>query len=188
MVHTPSPSRIFSPRPLRSRFTRGRFFAALVLMGLCALGYSAFGLTLSQRPGLVTEVADGDTLVVLSEKGAPIRVRLFGIDAPEYHQTGGREAAAFARNMLLGKQVTLATVDEDKYGRAVAVIHLPDGTNVNKAMVGAGHAWVYRQFCKEYFCAAWIYQEYQARQQRHGLWREQNPQEPWEWRRHHPRP
>jgi endonuclease YncB( thermonuclease family) len=38
--------------------------------------------------GTVVHVADGDTLTVLNA-GHPVRVRLFGIDAPERQQAGG---------------------------------------------------------------------------------------------------
>ncbi len=67
----------------------------------------------------VTYVVDGDTIevVITSEdtdnllvEGATYRVRVIGIDTPEVHgqvECYGREASAFLKNLVQGKQVVL---------------------------------------------------------------------------------
>src|ERR1700716_4371915 len=69
--------------------------------------------------GTVTRVVDGDTLVVQLSSG-PIRVRLYGIDAPEHNQPGGREATDALSALVAGARVELEPVSQDRYGRMVA--------------------------------------------------------------------
>jgi hypothetical protein len=70
----------------------------------------------------------------------------------------------------------------DKYGRTVADVVLPDGTNVSRELVRAGLAWWYRQYSKDKSLGAL---EEEARQAKHGLWADPNPIPPWELR--HPK-
>src|SRR5882762_5505503 len=69
-------------------------------------------LCIGARPvvvGSVSRVVDGDTLVVQLSSG-PIRVRLYGIDAPEHNQPGGREATDALSALLAGQRVELEPV------------------------------------------------------------------------------
>ena len=87
---------------------------------------------------------DGDTFYL--ENGE--RVRLIGIDAPEYEPWKervdfyGREAAVYAQKWLTGKKVTLEedAEEKDKYGRTLAYVYLQDGTFVNLELVKQGYA------------------------------------------------
>src|SRR5262249_1719313 len=47
---------------------------------------------------------------------------------------------------VFGKQVTLLTHGHDKYGRTIAEVLLPDGTNVNHELVKQGWCWWYRKY------------------------------------------
>lgn len=137
--------------------------------------------------GRVIKVVDGDTIVVLTEQGRTERIRLYGIDAPESGQKGGPEATAFARDLLLLQSVSLSVKNRDRYGRAVSLVKLKDGRIANAELVREGHAWVYRDYCREALCASWLMLEYQAKKQGRGLWRDGNPLPPWKWRRSKPR-
>ena len=152
-----------------------------LILGLLAI---AGGFLFCQ--GKVLRVADGDTVDVLIG-GKREKVRLYGIDAPESAQAGGREAADFAAKFLLFETVSLSVVDRDQYGRSVALVRLEDGGIANEEMVRAGHAWVYRNHCREAFCAQWLALEYQAKKAGLGLWRRGKPVPPWQWRRNNPR-
>jgi micrococcal nuclease len=70
----------------------------------------------------VTFVYDGDTIRI--ETGQ--KVRLLGIDAPEYDQPLGQETNLYLRNLVLGKEVTIEYDLEktDKYGRLLCYIFL----------------------------------------------------------------
>jgi endonuclease YncB( thermonuclease family) len=70
--------------------------------------------------GRVVSVPDGDTIVVRDEHGNDVRVRLYGIDAPELHQRGGEQARATLLRMVMDRKVYLVTIDRDGYGREVA--------------------------------------------------------------------
>lgn len=103
-------------------------------LALCAALGASFAALLpeatGQTPMIGNAVAiDGDTIRLGNQ-----RVRLFGIDAPEAHQTcldaSGRpwacgEAATVAlRKMLAEGGVTCAAKDHDRYGRTVATCNV----------------------------------------------------------------
>ena len=109
----------------------------LLLVGIVAAVNSKSSSSKSSSPrierrGLVTQVIDGDTIVIDNK-----RVRLVGIDTPELHPTpepGAIEAKQFVEGLCLGKEVGLDVDDirpKDKYGRTLAVVY-----------VGAGGSWV----------------------------------------------
>lgn len=162
-----------------------RFFRRKFIMLVIGLAVTAAGFHFTT--GRVIQVADGDTIVVHTGMGKTDRIRLYGIDAPESRQRGGDEATGFARDMLLFSPVSLSVIDTDQYGRSVALVRLEDGRIANAEMVRAGHAWVYRNYCREAFCAQWLALEHQARKQGLGLWRQGNPLPPWQWRKANPR-
>lgn len=126
-------------------------------------------------------VFDGDSFIARNSLGDEIEIRLFGIDAPEKHQPWSRRSRDALRGFLGSNALIVHTVTVDSYGRTVAVVTLPDGTDVNRAMIGEGHAWVYRRYADD---PALIDLEDEARSAKRGLWRlppaERIP--PWEWR------
>lgn len=109
-------------------------------------------------------IADGDTLTLGAE-----RIRLKGIDAPEFSQTcklGGRDYACGreARNELIrlvGNQaVSCAGWERDKYGRLLALCTAGDRA-LNAALVENGWAVAYGDYAAE---------EVAARAAGRGLW------------------
>ena len=133
-------------------------------------------------PGIVLRVVDGDTVSVRVDK-EEVRVRLYGIDAPERKQPGGPEAQAFVEDLILTERVTLEQQGKpDRYGRLVAIIVLPDGSILQDKIVQAGHAWVYPQYCKAARCVRWQEMQDEAKRERRGLWG-MDARPPWEWRR-----
>jgi len=131
--------------------------------------------TFSNRAVEVTEVIDGDSIVVGSEQ-----VRLAHIDAPEWNQPFGRQAKEFVMGNCLGWKVRLKRMGKDQYGRTLAEVILPDGRNLNQELVREGLAWHYRRYSHDRF-----YQEleHEARAKKKGLWADSYTIAPWEWRR-----
>lgn len=88
----------------------------------------------------VRSVTDGDTFACTDGR----RVRLLLLDAPEINQPPyGHEARKeLARMLTLGSVVHLEydLEKQDRYGRALAYVHLPDGRMANEEMVRAGYA------------------------------------------------
>ena len=77
----------------------------------------------------IEKVVDGDT-VVIQRDGESVSVRLIGVDTPEtMHpqkaaEAFGKEASAFARNLLLGESVYLRGDErEDRNGRLLAYLY-----------------------------------------------------------------
>lgn len=95
-------------------------------------------------PGLVSHVADGDTIRVRPlQGGKPVRVRINGIDAPEICQAGGPAARDALKRRVLGRQVVVIGRSRDDYGRLLGQVVL-DGDDVGAWMVVQGQAWSYR--------------------------------------------
>ena len=70
--------------------------------------------------GVVKKVADGDTLTLITPEGTKLRVRLYGIDAPEIRhgkksgQPYGEEAKAALMALTLGKTVKVEVIEIDQ--------------------------------------------------------------------------
>lgn len=125
-------------------------------------------------------VADGDTLTVLHDR-TPVKVRLFGIDAPEKGQAFGQRSKQFASEAAFSKTVTIVEHGMDKYGRTLGDVILPDGSNLNQELVRAGLAWWYRRYAPN--DATMQELEQHARAEKAGLWVDKEPVPPWEWRK-----
>lgn len=137
--------------------------------------------------GMVRNVYDGDTILMTTKEQSKMKVRLYGIDAPE---TGRPEQpyARIARRTLMykvmGREVTAEIMESDKYNRAVAIIRY-QGRDINREMVADGMAWAYRQYLQGPYVSQYIDSETRARTHHKGLWRTPNPQPPWEFRKTH---
>jgi micrococcal nuclease len=94
--------------------------------------------------GSVSRVVDGDTLWLKTEgEGAPVVVRIEGIDAPESCQPGGSEATAALNALVLGRSVSVRVVSHDEAGRTVGKVF--DGEkDIGDRMVRDGQAWSMR--------------------------------------------
>ena len=130
--------------------------------------------------GPVVRILDGDTIEVLHNQH-PERIRLSGIDCPEKGQAFGKRAKQAASELVFGKEVTLQTFGKDKYGRTLADVLLPDGTNVNHTLVKDGWCWWYRKYATGNTALEGL--ETEAREARKGLWADPQPMPPWEWRK-----
>ncbi len=127
----------------------------------------------------MVSILDGDTIEVLHSHHAE-RIRLNGIDCPEKGQAYGKRAKQAASQLVFGKEVTLQTFGKDKYGRTIADVLLPDGTNVNHMLVKDGWCWWYQQYAPENVILAEL--QRRARRAGLGLWADPAPIPPWEWR------
>lgn len=142
----------------------------------------ALGLTGASPPSVARDgdvhvgrasAADGDTLV-LETRAGDVRIRLFGIDAPELDQTCldargrpyecGDAAKRRLRDLVEGRRLECEEVDRDPYERVVAICRRDD-TDVNAILVREGYAWAFREFSERY-----VAEERQARAQRAGVW------------------
>ncbi len=91
--------------------------------------------------GTVTDVIDGDT-VNMRVEGAHMRVRLWGIDAPENNQPSGSTARQVLQSLTpVNSKAEIHPVEMDQYGRIVGVLGKGQDWSVNVLMVA--HGWAY---------------------------------------------
>ena len=131
----------------------------------------------------VIGVTDGDTVKVLAEGNRQIKIRLYGVDAPESHQPYGSRSRRYVSDAVYGKTVQIEVTGNDKYGRTLGIITTPDGKNLNRNLIANGMAWVYAQYCTRTECTDMTRAEKEARTKKIGLWADKTPIAPWEFRR-----
>ena len=122
---------------------------------------------------------DGDTKEILWE-GKGKSVRLAPVDCPEKKQAFGMRAKEFVSRFCYGKTVEIIISSKpDRYGRWIAEIFY-NNQNLNKELIRNGLAWHFKKYSKDE-----VYAELEkiARGKRLGLWQEQHPIAPWEWRK-----
>ncbi|NMG56610.1 thermonuclease family protein [Aromatoleum aromaticum] len=130
--------------------------------------------------GKVISVTDGDTLTLQDTEGSYL-IRLAEIDAPEKCQAYGPEARSGLVYLALNRTVSVEVFDVDHYGRIVGKV-LVSGQleTVNKSLLRHGLAWVYDEYAEN---SSLDRLEISARIARLGLWADQSPMPPWDWRR-----
>ena len=157
---------------------------------LIFLSLLAFATSSAALSGLVTRVADGDTLWVRLEPSEsradpggrrPLKIRLQGIDAPERCQAWGAQAKAALEGRVLHRKVRLKSSATDDYHRSIATLEL-DGEDIGAWMVGHGHAWSAR-FHRS--AGPYAAQERAARSARRGLFADPGAVEPRLFRKVH---
>jgi micrococcal nuclease len=169
---------------MRTRYSSARVDVLLLILGLaCFAGrLSAGAQNKDTFTGIVTHVADGDTLSVTATGRTEV-IRLDGIDAPEAGQAFSGQARQRLRVLAFSQPATVHVRDRDRYGRLVARV-IVAGRDLSEEMVKAGLAWHYTQYSTDRQLAAL---EQQARQQHLGLWADRTAVAPWQYRTQHSR-
>lgn len=169
-----------NPLPRRRKLRWRSWLVILVGLGIVAyllLPDPPFSLDGPPLTGTVERVSDGDTIDVAGQ-----RIRLPGIDAPEWNQTCqtaaggswdcGRAAAKRMRELTWNRTLSCRAEGHDRYGRLLAVCR--DGkVDIAAALVADGLA-----TATDRYGAA----EAEARRARRGLWQGKFDM-PVEWRR-----
>lgn len=156
-------------------------FIKKFLLTLSILSFLSFNL-LSSDPvcsekGIVTWVVDGDTIFVKLDQKTE-KVRLLGIDTPEFHGKNGRseyyahEAFLFTKENLKNNTVCLVKDplnERDTYGRLLRYVYI-DGRLFNAELLEGGYAEVFYKAehkKKAYFTEL----QEKARKDRRGIWK-----------------
>lgn len=139
----------------------------LFLAATAALYMSGPARAQSQFDGFA-RAKDGDSLMVSDKE-----VRLFGIDAPELHQSCQRDGQSWAcgaaakdllDSLIRGKPVFCSQTGTDQYARVLAQC-VAGSTDLNRAMVANGYAVAFRRYSSDYVSA-----EDSAKVNRRGIW------------------
>lgn len=170
-------------RPPPSRFSRWVDYAlTIAIFGLLLLAISRMDEVSTRSNNGQAKVNDGDTLTVQGQ-----RIRLRGIDAPEYQQTCkvgakdypcGRQALQALAKMVAGREVVCDGWQKDRYDRLLGDCRtVSPRLDLNAEMVRQGWAVAYGDFEAE---------EWAARGRGVGLW-QGDFDRPRDWRADHDR-
>lgn len=173
------PRRRYNPPPPRSLWRRlVDYGLTIILLGLLILLAARLDRVETRKAQGAAIVNDGDSITLGSE-----RIRMRGIDAPEYQQICRKDGADYpcgklARQSLVrlisGKPVSCSGWQRDRYGRLLGDCKA-DGKDLNRAQVEAGWAVAYGDFETE---------EAGARAGKAGIWAG-TFDEPQDWRQTH---
>jgi len=128
--------------------------------------------------GTVVGISDGDTLTVLNSQKRPVKIRLAEIDAPESKQAFGTQSKKSLSDLCFKKTVIVDDRGQDRYKRTLGRVQC-DGIDANVEQVNRGMAWAYRKYLTDQSISDL---EEKARSNQVGLWAEENPSPPWEFR------
>ncbi|MDA8126580.1 MAG: thermonuclease family protein [Deltaproteobacteria bacterium] len=123
----------------------------------------------------ITKITDGDTVQAVTPEGTKLKVRLYGIDAPETAkgkipgEPFGNDARDYLTSLVSHQTVRVEIRDIDRYRRMVAIIWLNE-RNVNLEMVSAGMAEAYGEYLKQPYRAPFLQAEKEAKTQGKGIW------------------
>lgn len=155
----------------------------LLLTLLLAFNFNlAHAATISGR---VVSVTDGDTITVLDQTNTQFKIRLAGIDAPEKKQAFGQVSKKALSDLVYGKQVNVEYEKQDRFGRTIGKV-LINGVDANLEQVKKGYAWFYRKYKNAMVLddrISYLHGEEAAHASRIGLWLEEKPIAPWDFRR-----
>lgn len=154
-----------------------RFAAGTALLFLTGVLIAGAPKVVEEFSGKVVGVTDGDTLKVLVDQ-RPVTIRLEGIDAPEAGQSYGNKAKKALAERVAGKTVTVRKTGVDRYGRTLGII-LANGTDINAKLIEDGWAWHSKKYNDEERLAE---REAAARTAKRGLWADEQPLAPWDYR------
>src|SRR5215467_12729857 len=154
-----------------------RYVLALGIIIFCFVSADASSLF-----GKVIEVNSGDVITIFN-LNRPVRVRLLGVDAPEMNQAFGDVAKKHLSDLVFEKSVlveyTGIGADRSLTGRV-----LLNNADIGAQMIRDGVAWFDSSNGNRLSANdREIYQqsEQAARNEKRGLWKEDNPVAPWEF-------
>jgi micrococcal nuclease len=160
---------------------------------------AAANSTIGSMNCLVTDIINGDNITVNAE-GTQIKVQLYGVYAPVMTQINythnwlrkigqpfARESFIALANKILHQQVNLEIMQivsspHSPYLRAIATVRLA-GRNINLEMVAEGMGWASRTFPGQPYAAEYVHAQEHARAGKLGLWTQNNPVPPWEFKK-----
>ena len=170
----------------------------ILLAGLTTFLFSSFSFArepIRTVTGTVTKVSDGDSIHVTTPEQTILKVRLYGIDAPETPKinsnTGhinkpgqpyGEESWKALRSKIIRKQVRLEILDIDKYRRMVCMVWL-DNRNINMEMIREGYAEAFVEYLNEPYRNQFMSAQREAHSAKRGIWSLPNYERPRDFRK-----
>lgn len=152
-----------------------RFFILISLILVTV--FSAF----AQRfPVKVVGISDGDTFTAINRDNLQLKIRIYGIDAPERGQDYGSMSKKALSGFLFGNNIEIDVLSQEKWGRFVAKVYTNDEKDVALLMLQSGMAWHYKKYDNSQ-----VYKDAEetARKAKRGIWGGKSPVPPWDYRK-----
>lgn len=86
----------------------------------------------------------------------------------------------FTSEQVFGKQISFIETDTDRYGRTIAKVYYDDDKYLSREIIKAGFGWWYYYFSKDKSLGDL---QQQAKENKRGLWQDENAVAPWEYRK-----
>ena len=169
-----------------------RLIKNLLLLAITLFLFSCYSYSEQANKCTVTKIVDADTLYCSQGYGKELKIRLIGVDAPEFkrntktysdaERTGdsvesivelGKKSTAFVKSRIsVGTEVRLELDVQlkDRYGRTLAYVYLPDGSMLNELIVRQGYAQVMTIQPNVRYQEMLVEAEKDARENERGLW------------------
>ncbi|NBT34391.1 MAG: thermonuclease family protein [Betaproteobacteria bacterium] len=173
---------------IRSTRLGHRLLGALGLLALSLTSPDGFAARTTER-GWTEQVTlvrayDGDSAIVRSRTRDEFKIRVAGIDAPEKGQRFAKEARVRFEEFMRSGSVEAHGIKKDGFGRWIVTLRVRD-TDLGQLMIREGYAWYFRRYRAD--LSVGMRQTYEeaeavAREERRGLWVEDDPIAPWRFR------
>jgi micrococcal nuclease len=120
----------------------------LAALAVAFLAAPAAAQAPTEGPWRLVDVRDGDTVILGTNAGfvTGIKIRLYGLDAPETkgrcpEETAAAAAATQRLRELVSRRVRVVSyLETDAYGRLLARLYDRDGRDVSEVLIAEGHA------------------------------------------------
>lgn len=127
----------------------------------------------------VIKVIDGDSIKVRTAEGKEYEIQIEGTDAPELKQEYGKESSEALKKMVFDSDVRVSWKKKDNFDRPLAQVYRGD-KHINAEMISSGNAWHFKRYNQSQALADL---EIQAKKEKKGLWKLENPITPWDYRK-----
>ena len=154
-------------RKLSKIYTPYNTLLGTLILALLGLFSTCTAQEITSSPDLPIKIIDGDSLEIGNN-----RIRLMGIDAPEYIQycknankvkyNCGIEAKKHLEQIINNSPITCKIHQKDQYDRDLCTCY-KDNIDINAEMVRSGYALVYLE-------SSYQKQQEEAKQHKRGIW------------------
>lgn len=143
----------------------------------------------------VTRIVDGDTIEA-TDGHLTFRIRIAGMDAPEWRQRFGRQATNRLKRLIGNQKIEIQPIlhKTDRYNRVLGQVFV-NGKDVSLMMIEEGMATYFRPFCHDYPAdqkfydynpLPYIQAEQKALKASRGIWVQEKIMLPCEYRKEYP--
>lgn len=130
-------------------------------------------------PVKVVGISDGDTFTAVNDDNLQLKIRIYGIDAPEKKQAFGNKSKGYLSSLIFEKRIIIDVQSKDRYGRYIAYVYSPEGNDISLLMLHEGMAWHFKKYDNNK-----VYEDAEnvAQKAKRGIWSDPQAMAPWDFR------